>query len=61
MLARPEELDRFLDTVFSQAPPMKISLKTRLGLEDPEEFPRLLGDFCKIPALPAHPPPPGAR
>ena len=49
MLARPEELDRFLDTVFSQAPPMKISLKTRLGLEDPEEFPRLLEIFAKYP------------
>ena len=49
MLARPEELDCFLDTVFSQAPPMKISLKTRLGLEDPEEFPRLLEIFAKYP------------
>ena len=49
MLARPEELDWFLDTVFSQAPPMKISLKTRLGLEDPEEFPRLLEIFAKYP------------
>ena len=49
MLARPEELDCFLDTVFSQAPPMKISLKTRLGMEDPEEFPRLLEIFAKYP------------
>ena len=49
MLARPEELDCFLDTVFSQAPPIKISLKTRLGLEDPEEFPRLLEIFAKYP------------
>ena len=49
MLARPEELDCFLDTVFSQAHPMKISLKTRLGMEDPEEFPRLLEIFAKYP------------
>ena len=28
---------------------MKISLKTRLGLEDPEEFPRLLEIFAKYP------------
>lgn len=28
---------------------MKISLKTRLGMEDPEEFPRLLEIFAKYP------------
>ena len=49
MLARPEELDCFLDAVFSKAPPVSISLKTRLGMEDPEEFPRLLELFAKYP------------
>ena len=49
MLARPEELDCFLDTVFSQAPPMKISLKTAAGDGGPEEFPRLLEIFAKYP------------
>ena len=48
MLADPEELTRFLDAVFSKAP-TKISLKTRLGLEDPEEFPRLLDIFSRYP------------
>ncbi|MCI2058645.1 MAG: tRNA-dihydrouridine synthase family protein [Oscillibacter sp.] len=41
-LARPEELERFFETVFSAAPPVRISVKTRLGIRDPEEFPRLL-------------------
>lgn len=49
MLARPEELDRFLDIVFSKAPPIRISLKTRIGVERPEEFPRLLEIFGKYP------------
>ncbi len=49
LLARPEELERLLDEIFSRAP-VKISLKTRLGLEDPEEFPRLLELFRRYPA-----------
>ena len=50
MLAKPEELERFLDEVFARAPAgLHISLKTRLGLEDPEEFPRLLELFSRYP------------
>ena len=50
MLAKPEELERFLDEVFARAPAgLRISLKTRLGLEDPEEFPRLLELFSRYP------------
>lgn len=48
MLADPEQLDRFLDTVFSAAP-LPISVKTRLGMNDPEEFPKLLDIFNRYP------------
>lgn len=48
MLADPEGLDRFLEGIFTRAEG-KISLKTRLGMEDPEEFPRLLEIFAKYP------------
>ncbi len=48
MLSDPEGLDRFLEAIFAKAP-LNISLKTRLGLEDPEEFPRLLEIFGKYP------------
>ena len=40
-LARPEELERFLDEVFAKAS-CRVSVKTRIGSQDPEEFPRLL-------------------
>lgn len=36
-LAVPEELQRFLEQIFDQSP-VEISIKTRLGIEDPEEF-----------------------
>jgi len=49
MLADPDQLDRFLDTVFCRAE-VSVSLKTRLGLTDPEEFHRLLEVFAKYPA-----------
>ena len=48
MLADPEALDRFLDTVFSGCP-MDISVKTRLGMRSPEEFPALLEIFNRYP------------
>ncbi len=56
MLRDPEGLDRFLDAVFS-ASPLPISLKTRLGYEDPGEFPRLLEIFNRYPVsqLTVHP------
>lgn len=50
MLAHPEELDRFLQDVFSaDLDGLKISVKTRLGMESPEEFPALLERFCQYP------------
>lgn len=47
-LAHPEELDSFLDKIFSNAP-CAISVKTRIGLKDPAEFPALLAMFRKYP------------
>jgi len=48
MLRDLDGLDRFLDTVF-QSTPLPISVKTRLGLEDPEEFYRLLDIYNRYP------------
>ena len=48
MLADPDGLDRFLDAVFSAAP-LPISVKTRLGIADPDEFPRILEIFNRYP------------
>lgn len=48
MLADPDGLDRFLDTVFSQVS-IRVSVKTRLGLNEPEEFYRLLEVFNRYP------------
>ena len=47
-LQYPEELDRFLDRVCEESP-VKISVKTRLGWADPEEFQDIL------PVLNRHP------
>ena len=56
MLRNAEELDAFLDTVFEKCP-IPISVKTRLGLEDPEDFPALLEVFNRYPIteLTVHP------
>ena len=48
MLADPDSLDRFLDAIFSRCV-LPISIKTRLGMEDAEEFPRLLEIFNQYP------------
>jgi len=56
MLRDPDELDRFLDEVFSKTP-LPISIKTRIGFSDPEEFVRLLDIFNHYPVteLTVHP------
>ena len=56
MLADPDGLDRFLDAIF-QSTPLPISVKTRLGIADPEEFPALLEIFNRYPIqeLTVHP------
>lgn len=48
MLADPEALDRFLEAVFSRTV-LPVSVKTRLGMAEPEEFPRLLEIFNRYP------------
>ena len=48
MLRKPETLDRFLGEVFEKSP-IPISVKTRLGLEAPEEFYSLLEVFNRYP------------
>lgn len=47
-LAKPEELERFLDLIFTAAP-LRISIKTRLGMTDEKEFERLLEIYNRYP------------
>lgn len=47
-LAEPEKLDQFLEEVFTKTE-AKISLKTRIGFDEPEEFYRLLEIYNKYP------------
>lgn len=47
-LSEPEKLDAFLDAVFS-ACRARISVKTRLGMENPEEFAHLLEIYNRYP------------
>jgi tRNA-dihydrouridine synthase len=47
-LSKPEALDRFLEEIFSEQV-MKISVKTRIGKDDPEEFFTLIEIFNKYP------------
>lgn len=47
-LAFPEELDRFLDTIYKKTN-LRISIKTRIGKTDPEEFERLLNIYNQYP------------
>lgn len=56
MLRDAEALDAFLDAVF-QKTPLPVSVKTRLGLESPEEFPAILEVFNRYPIreLTVHP------
>lgn len=56
MLKDPDGLDRFLNDIYRSAP-VKISVKTRLGFQDPQEFPKLLDIFNQYPIceLTVHP------
>ncbi|WP_300382345.1 tRNA-dihydrouridine synthase family protein [Clostridium sp.] len=47
-LAKREELDRFLDEIFEMKD-MKISIKTRIGKDSPEEFYELIKIYNKYP------------
>ena len=48
-LAYPEDLNRFLEEVFYYCTDMEISIKTRIGMEEPAEFDRLLQIYNKYP------------
>ena len=48
MLADPAALDRFFDSIFTSSP-VPISVKTRLGISDPGEFPTLVEIFNRYP------------
>ena len=48
MLRDTEALDRFLDAVFQNSP-LPVSVKTRLGLEQPDEFPAILEVLNRYP------------
>lgn len=48
MLADPDGLDSFLERIYS-ASPLPVSIKTRLGMTEGEEFPRLLEIFNRYP------------
>ena len=56
MLRNPEDLDRFLEEIFTGSP-LPISVKTRLGLEKSEEFPAILDVLNRYPVkeLTIHP------
>ena len=47
-LADREALDRFLEEIFEKVP-VKVSIKTRIGLENPQEFEDILPIFQKYP------------
>lgn len=47
-LGYPLELERFLDQIFSKLS-IKISIKTRIGMEDPQEFDQLLKIYNRFP------------
>lgn len=48
LLAHPDDLARFLDEIYA-AVPLKISIKTRLGVSSPDEFRTLLPLFNRYP------------
>ena len=49
LLRDPEALDRLLDEIFNRAGGLEISVKTRMGLNSPEEFDALLTVFNRYP------------
>lgn len=48
MLADPEGLRKFLDAVYEKAP-LPVSIKTRIGINDPKECPQLMDVFNQYP------------
>lgn len=56
MLREPDALDQFLEKIFAHTP-LPVSVKTRIGFNSPEEFPKLLEIFNRYPIsqLTVHP------
>lgn len=50
MLADPDSLDRFLDAIFAGTP-IPVSIKTRIGFQSPEEFPRIMEILSAYPVI----------
>lgn len=48
MLSDADALQSFLDRIYAAAP-LPVSIKTRIGVNDPEEFPKLLEIFNQYP------------
>lgn len=48
-LAYPEELNEFLEEIFWKCQDMEISIKTRIGMEDEQEFERLQKIYNRYP------------
>ena len=48
LLANPDGLQAFLDEIFSKTP-LPVSIKTRIGITEPDEFPRLLEIYNRYP------------
>ena len=48
MLRDPEHLNRFLEEIFQNSV-LPVSVKTRLGIENPDEFPAILDIYNKYP------------
>ena len=48
-LGKPSELDRFLEQIYNGLADMKVSVKTRIGLNDPEEIYGLLKIYNRYP------------
>ena len=48
-LADPEALDRFFEMIFEADTGVEISIKTRIGMENPKEFERILQVYEKYP------------
>lgn len=49
MLSDPKELDTLLGEIFTAAPDIQISIKTRIGRYTPEEWPALMEIYNKYP------------
>ncbi len=47
-LAFPDELEAFLDAIFRDCP-LRVSIKTRIGMAHADEFPRLLSIYDRYP------------